>query len=230
MNKKDQQAIDELRAYLESRDEKSNTQSDKKIIANANPVKREVARQRTNEQFATEEARLKHSEISKRVSQRPEYKEKQEQSKESKRLKSSKTHTELNSSDEYRKFKSECIKKALQDPIKHKNLLDGVKTREANGWAEKNYQATQNPTTRAKRAASLRNQSDESIERRRNAVQKPIMTPAGMFPSKKIAGEYYLADGLVNAYKKISRYMIDDPKNWYYITKEEYIKLTGKDL
>jgi len=191
---------------------------------------KEKARIKTVDQFKNKEARQRHSEISKKVAQRPDYKTKQENSKKIKSIKLSKAHLELNAAPGFREFKSNCIKEALQDPIKHQNLLDGVKTREANGWHEKNKTATQSPTAKKKRSESLRNQSQEQKDKRRKAVQKPIVTPEGVFESCKAAGLYYnTLLNFNNGAKYVgTRLKLKEP-GYAYISKEEYIMLTGKE-
>lgn len=63
-----------------------------------------------------------------------------------------------------------------------------------------------------------------------NNRAKPIVTPIGIFVSKTFASEVYLANGKMNAMKWIEKWIKEDPLNFYYITKEEYIMLTGKDI
>ena len=52
--------------------------------------------------------------------------------------------------------------------------------------------------------------------------RKPIVTPAGIFPSNKHAEDHY---GFELAYWRKKK-----PKEFYYITKGEYILLTGRDI
>ncbi len=63
-----------------------------------------------------------------------------------------------------------------------------------------------------------------------NNRARPIVTPLGIFPSKKHATEAYLTSGKTNAMKWIDKWLKTDKENFYYITKEEYILLTGKDI
>lgn len=63
-----------------------------------------------------------------------------------------------------------------------------------------------------------------------NNRARPIVTPLGIFPSRKHAIEIYLASGRTNALKWIEKWLKIDKDNFYYITKEEYIMLTGKDI
>ena len=52
------------------------------------------------------------------------------------------------------------------------------------------------------------------------AKQKPIWTPFGACPSLKHASEFALANGLVNAYKKIGKWLKTNPTEYYYLPKE----------
>ena len=63
-----------------------------------------------------------------------------------------------------------------------------------------------------------------------NHRARPIVTPLGIFPSRKDAAEAYLASGKANALRWIEKWLKTDPKDFYYISKEEYIMLTGKDI
>ena len=54
---------------------------------------------------------------------------------------------------------------------------------------------------------------------------KPIVTPYGIFASRKIAAENAPYG---NATKHIEKYLKTNPTEYYYITKEEYEQLKGK--
>ena len=56
---------------------------------------------------------------------------------------------------------------------------------------------------------------------------KPIKTPYGIFNSRLEAGNKIKEFGITNAHKKIDQFVKNDPKNYYYISREEYIRLTG---
>ena len=49
---------------------------------------------------------------------------------------------------------------------------------------------------------------------------KPIMTPTGKFPSIRSAAEWAVANGLVNAHKKISKWLKTHPELFYFIPKD----------
>jgi hypothetical protein len=48
---------------------------------------------------------------------------------------------------------------------------------------------------------------------------KPIMTPAGVFPSANAAIEWAIANGVVNARKKIPIWLVTQPDQYYYLPK-----------
>jgi hypothetical protein len=63
-----------------------------------------------------------------------------------------------------------------------------------------------------------------------NDKRKPIVVPYGIFRSRKEAAEKGFELGIINASKKIDSNLKKDPANYYYISKEEYFTLTGKEL
>ena len=75
----------------------------------------------------------------------------------------------------------------------------------------------------------------ESIEKLARAGWQPIVTPAGVFPCKKHADEHYFKNNLTpckvlgSAGQWVRRAMNQYPKEYYYISQEEYIMLTGLD-
>lgn len=77
--------------------------------------------------------------------------------------------------------------------------------------------------------------NDKSIEKLAKAGWQPIITPAGIFPCKKQADEYYFNNKLTpcNTLGSVAgwtnRAIKQRPTEFYYITREEYVKLTGKD-
>jgi hypothetical protein len=91
----------------------------------------------------------------------------------------------------------------------------------------------QSAETRAKNSASNKGKklstdhckkvSASLIGTRRGA--KPVVTPFGIFDSLKNT-----ALNLNKHVDTIARYIKLYPKEYYYITKEEYIMLTGKDI
>jgi hypothetical protein len=182
MNKQDQQALDELNAYIASRTEKTNKQNDNLIIANTNPEKIERLRKNTKAQFSTVEARKKLSESAKKRSMDPEHLLNREKGKEK-------------------------IKNNLE--LKAKRIA-------------RNKAMASNPDLVARRskATSLAN-------------SRCIKTPFGVFLSKKNAIQFAFENkltprstlGSIRVY--LSQCLKDDCKNYYYITKEEYIRLTG---
>jgi hypothetical protein len=219
-----------LEAYMAGLNEKKLAVSDNKIIANSTLEKREKARQGNKKQFSNPEARKKHSEKTKQLFQNPEYKEKQEKAKQEKGKKISVIHTELNKNEEWKNNRLTAVKEAMNTEEAKNNIKLGIENREKNGWLEKCIEAQQNPEVRKKRSESLKNQSQECIIRRAKAVQKPIVTPLGIFPSLKDAGDAYnIFKSFKNGKKYVGEKVRKNEEGFYYISKEEYIMLTGKD-
>ena len=92
----------------------------------------------------------------------------------------------------FKEFKSATIKDAFKDPKKLANLHNGMKTRQQNGWLEKNKQG-------AKKKC------------------KPIQTPYGRFESKGDAVKAMTAAGVINAGGKLSVWLKTKPTEYYYI-------------
>ena len=77
--------------------------------------------------------------------------------------------------------------------------------------------------------------NEQSIEKLARSGWQPIVTPAGAFACKKHADEYYFNNkltpckviGSVSIW--IRREMDKHKDQYYYITREEYVMLTGKD-
>jgi hypothetical protein len=75
----------------------------------------------------------------------------------------------------------------------------------------------------------------ESIEKLAKAGWQPIVTPQGIFACKKHADDHYFKNNLTpckvlgSVSIWIRRTMKQIPDQYYHITKEEYIMLTGKD-
>jgi len=119
--------------------------------------------------------------------------------------------------------KSQTIKQQYADPIYKEFRLaiiqevtktdkwkdahaKGLNKRNENGWYEKNLEA-------AKKKC------------------KPIVsTEYGVFPGKKHLAEHMISLGVVNAMGKLDHWLKTKPTELYYISKEEYIMLTGKEL
>lgn len=59
---------------------------------------------------------------------------------------------------------------------------------------------------------------------------KPILTELGIFPSVKAAIEFHKQAGILNAEKKLMRNLKEETNGYRYISKEEYIMLTGKEI
>jgi hypothetical protein len=152
-----------------------------------------------------------------------------------------------------------------------------VKTREANGWHEKNQKRREDPdydrrvaksisetyqTTegRQKQSAKQHPQKEETKRKIREANLgknrkgqdwvtgmaekkkgnrcrvKPIVTPMGVFVSKKTAAEFYINSEHTTRKTILSvicwiDVQIKKPNSGFsFISKEEYIILTGKDI
>jgi hypothetical protein len=109
----------------------------------------------------------------------------------------------------------------------HENLTEEEKNRRNEAsrkkWAD--------PKVKKQASESHKRQWADPEKRKRLGAtmkairQTPIMTPDGPFPDTTSAGEHYGLTSATILYRR-KKY----PKEYYYITKEEYIMLTGKEL
>ena len=195
MNKQDKQALEELQAYLDSRTEKTNTQSDKKILAaqvrNAKTAKTATWKesQKAGVQNAWDKPGAKETRT--QYWQDPNFKEK-----------ISAIRKEVGNRLEVKKQKSERIKSLHKDPEFRKKYEQGI----ANKVWGSNAQIEG-----AKRAGQKR--------------RKAIKTPMGIFITiASVAKAYDMSvAGIQHRMKKF-------PNEYYYLTPEEYTKITGKEL
>jgi hypothetical protein len=73
-------------------------------------------------------------------------------------------------------------------------------------------------------------------KRGNNCRSRPLVTPQGVFVSKKIAAEFYLENNLTTRTTLVScicwvDYQIKHfQSKFYFISREEYIMLTGKEI
>jgi hypothetical protein len=83
--------------------------------------------------------------------------------------------------------------------------------------------------TRAKMSAATKGRPKSAETRAKmkesNARATPIVTPNGVFASISLAIAQAKSDGLPNAHRKIRKWVKEFPKDYYYITKEEYQRL-----
>lgn len=216
---------------------KSNVPKDFDVAKHYNPIlteqQKEHLRKANEKQFADPEVRKHHSEISKQRRQDPEiaakYKAAEQDPERNRKISESKT--ELYKDPDFKEFVRDAIKQAMERPEVKENIENGIKLREENGWDEKNAIAQRRPETRKKRSESLRNQTQEQKVRRAKAVQKPVMTPEGPFESLKAAGIHYNKIRNFNNGEKYVWSRLKSKEDGYdYISKEEYIMLTGKDI
>ena len=130
-------------------------------------------------------------------------------------------------------FDENAIKRATAAAEYSRNAKKHIETRIKNGWREAQAKVLADPEIRKRRAASLKNQSQESKDRRAKSCMKCLITLDGPFDSIKSAVMHYaeklgFADS--GARKRLYKWLREDPTNFYYISKEEYIMLTGKDV
>jgi hypothetical protein len=133
-------------------------------------------------------------------------------------------------------FDEHQIKKHTAAALYSLNAKTHIETRLKSGWAEKNKKSSQDPEVRRRRREGvLASQTEEVKLKRAKSCQKCIMTPEGPFPSVLAVIDHYNKTHFpdfkpAGIKKRFYRWIKEDTKNFYYISKEEYIMLTGKDI
>lgn len=132
---------------------------------------------------------------------------------------------EVCQTEEWKKSYQAGREKALADPEFGKKVSEGLKL------------ALNTPEAKAKKkeVAAKNYQNPDYVSNRKKGLilarAKFIVTPIGVFPTIKDAGlEYNKIKKFNNGAKWVKAQLTKDPKQFYLITYEEYIILTGKEL
>lgn len=126
---------------------------------------------------------------------------------------------------EFKRKQTEGNRKSAQDPVARKNRTEANRKRaKEQEWIEKNKEA-------GKRLSQNKEWCKAAGERNKKRCMKPIVTPEGVFPGLRIAAERYNEiKNQSSTHNWLSNQTKNDPTNFYYITQEEYIMLTGKEI
>ena len=106
---------------------------------------------------------------------------------------------------------------AKRDENYYLKLKQGIESRDNTYQSRSN----QRPEVRKKISESLkaRTKTQEHLDKvaeKNRARSKPIHTPYGLFPSRKLAAEYMTNLGIINAGKKLDRFLRTDKENYFY--------------
>jgi hypothetical protein len=72
---------------------------------------------------------------------------------------------------------------------------------------------------------------EQACQAGRNKRDKPFVCPFGVFNNRSSAIRYAKENNLFsNAQRKLENWTKENPKEYYYITHEEYILLTGREI
>jgi hypothetical protein len=139
---------------------------------------------------------------------------------------------------EYRKKLSDSLKGKIHSKESYQSAAEknrGIKRTEEQrkklSDAHKGYVHTKE--SNEKRSASLKGKivKDETKLKLSKLQSKCIMTPYGPFASIKDIMVYeHDAFGKAKNYDRFTKFLKTENSGYYYITKEEYILLTGKDI
>jgi hypothetical protein len=120
-----------------------------------------------------------------------------------------------------------AIRTRLDNPEFVQTHLNAIhKSSASEGWLKA---TRENARRRSKDPVWLQNNANKN---KRIAIlkYKPIVTPFGVFKSKKDSVSFYNEkNNVTNGNDSISYKIKKYPEQYYYITQEEYIMLTGKD-
>lgn len=108
-------------------------------------------------------------------------------------------------------------REAFKDPELREQLRQNGKRPKGAAHAEKNRVANLGKKKTAEAKAKI---SQANLGNQKHI--KPLLTPEGVFASQKLAAQHYESLGLVNAGRKIQRYLKEKKPGWKTITKEEY--------
>lgn len=206
----------ELEQYLAGLTDKKLKKNDKKLIAMqnainhrlANPEKETRRRNATLQSMETDEWKTKHKEgIAKNLAN-PEWRK----------------NNKIANQEKWKNAET-----------KEKHLASVRARSEDPAWLEKvtkNNKAKVNDADHRERhqeAIDQRGQGDwyEKNARKNTLLKsKPVVTPYGVFPSRIVAVK---TSGVTNIGGKINKYVKIPDSGYYYISREEYIMLTGKE-
>jgi hypothetical protein len=123
----------------------------------------------------------------------------------------SKKNKEISQTETWKINHKEASEKLQNDPI-HKERMK--KIYESKKWKE--HQKNEGE----------RKRNDPNFKKIVRAIKcKPVIIKGNIFDSRKSAIEFYKVDSTT-----ISNWLKNNPDECYYISKEEYIMLTGKDI
>jgi len=136
-------------------------------------------------------------------------------------------------------FKDNPERAVKQSLATKQKLLDPEHQKKRKEAQEKNNQNTELRAKRIKHNKAMA--SDSELVKKRNKAtseknSKCIVTKFGIFPSKIAAIKFATENKstsrttLQSNRVYISQCLKSDPENYYYISKEEYTKLTGKTI
>jgi hypothetical protein len=116
---------------------------------------------------------------------------------------------QLENDPEYIAKRQKGIEERSKNPVNRKKQLDGIKRRD-----------TENITWQENKKAGTR-----------RALAKPCITPLGIFATGVEAGDAYnKSRGVTNGKNAVSKSLKAGKEGYKYISVEEYIMLTGKEL
>ncbi len=134
----------------------------------------------------------------------------------------------LHADPEFRKKLIEGNRRSAKDPVAHKNRVEAIR------------KSAKDPKIKEirKEVGKKLSQNEEwckaAGERNKQRCRKPIVTPEGIFVALRgpdSAAEHY---NKIKNQKSTQNWLMNqiknDPTNFYYITQEEYIMLTGKKI
>lgn len=144
-------------------------------------------------------------------------------------------------SKEWRQANHESVLKTVQTENWKKNHAEGMKRLATDpvwlkGQKERGQQRSQNQDWKDRKTEASRRLAKDPVwlantkQANRKNCARPVVTPTGVFAALVDAGQAYnQIRNFNNGRKWVINQLKVNPKEFYYITREEYIMLTGKE-
>jgi hypothetical protein len=126
---------------------------------------------------------------------------------------------------EFKRKQTEGNRRSAKDPVAYKNRVEAIR------------KSAQDPKIKeirkevGKKLSQNKEWCKAAGERNKKRCMKPIFTPEGIFAGLNLAAKRY---NEIKNQKSTQNWLMNqiknDPTNFYYISKEEYIMLTGKEI
>lgn len=137
------------------------------------------------------------------------------------------------------KYTSAALERSVNPNIK-KNQLEGIKKKQNTLEYQNNFDQGMKKRQQSidwksnMLGGCIKRSTTQWKENQKKAIKqklsKPVSTPYGIFASVTEVVNFLLAKNISNANKKVYKWLKESNSGYQYITREEYIILTGRDV